>query len=462
MYLDVFCELQCLTEHSSVLQGMSLMKKWFRASDKRYLPQALQKFISYNFDSLSFLGIEASLVGNDQQCGLSFRTSSYVGSIPLRAPDTGLQIGDFVVSPRYQGKDRFEAYIEILDLLENDISPEFRDSLPLISGRNFRPPLYLEALKFLSSLELLTQHSWRKFDRQEHIQHELQGQINWRKYISREYKVENRLRFPIGKSLLSEYHLEYGQLRYVFDICSSELLSHRTPSKVKSSSLQRITRLEDKMYFHKPQRVSQISVHYYDNFYVRKCKEQANRILKREIVEGTAWRVDFSDAFEKFVQHIFREVAREKGGRLFPNHRFVASNSRLYAWQLHHIEPDAILALNDIQFFIDAKYKSNLFNKFDRGETLKEDHRHDLHQILGYSAFSLTKMKYAFLCYPSSTGEMSLTKYRDPYSDVSVNLYILGIPFLKDCIQAVKQLITNEIDKITRENIVIDFVPQKN
>src|SRR5690606_7901170 len=111
---------------------------------------------------------------------------------PLRASDTGKQIGDFVVMPRFTGRDRFEDYIEILNLLGTEISPEVIDSLPLVSGKNFRPPLYLEAVKFIKSLEMLTLRPWRKFDNVEKVSHQPAGQVNWKKYINNEFKVENR------------------------------------------------------------------------------------------------------------------------------------------------------------------------------------------------------------------------------------------------------------------------------
>ena len=93
------------------------------------------------------------------------------------------------------GRDRFEDYIEILNLLGTDISPEVIDSLPLASGKNFRPPLYLEAVKFIAALEKLTMRPWRKFDNIEKISSQPAGQINWTKYINSEYKVENMIKF---------------------------------------------------------------------------------------------------------------------------------------------------------------------------------------------------------------------------------------------------------------------------
>lgn len=176
--LDVFCEIPCLTEQSKQLSGIVLQKKWFKSADKRIIGQYLQKFIDYNSDQFKFLGVNPYIIGTDQNTSIAFRSSSFIGSIPLRASDTGKQIGDFVVMPRFIGRDRFEDYIEILNLLGTEISPEAIDSLPLASGKNFRPPLYLEAVKFIASLEKLAMRSWRKFDNVEKVLNQPTGQIN--------------------------------------------------------------------------------------------------------------------------------------------------------------------------------------------------------------------------------------------------------------------------------------------
>jgi hypothetical protein len=147
--LDVFCEIPCLTERSKSLKGIALQKKWFKAADKRIMGQYLQKFIVYNKRYLDFLGVSPFITGSDQDISICFRSSNFIGAIPLRSPDTGKQIGDFVVTPKFSGKDRYSDYIKIVNLLKREINPETIDSKPLASGRIFQPPLYLEAFKFI-------------------------------------------------------------------------------------------------------------------------------------------------------------------------------------------------------------------------------------------------------------------------------------------------------------------------
>lgn len=449
--LDVFCEIPCLTEQSRQLGGVALQKKWFKLADKRIIGQYLQKFIDYNSEHFKFLGVQPYIIGTDQNTALIFRSSCFIGSIPLRASDTGKQIGDFVVMPRFTGRDRFEDYIEILNLLGTEISPEVIDSLPLASGRNFRPPLYLEAVKFIASLEKLTIRPWRKFDNIEKVSIQPTGQINWTKYINNEYKVENKLKFPARTNVLSEFHSEYSKIRYVFDICKGELLSANTPQRIKNNLRNKLSFLEERLYHHKPKVTNKITIRFSDGPNVKACKEQANRILNFKLVDSTAWRVDFSDVFEKFIQHIFKEATKETGGRLYSNFKFHSRTSKHYSWELKHIEPDAIFQKNNVLVFIDAKYKSNLYNKYDQSEVLKEDHRHDLHQIMAYSSFSKTNNKYGFLCYPSEQVEIKSIRYKNGINDADNTILVLGIPLRKSSISQAKQLLANELYQIEKK-----------
>jgi len=449
--LDVFCEIPCLTEQSKQLSGIVLQKKWFKSADKRIIGQYLQKFIDYNSAQFKFLGVNPFIIGTDQNTSIAFRSSSFIGSIPLRASDTGKQIGDFVVMPRFIGYDRFEDYIEILNLLGTEISPDAIESLPLASGKNFRPPLYLEAVKFIASLEKLAMRSWRKFDNIEKVSNQPTGQINWANYFNQEYKVEKRLKFPARSNVLNEFHSEYAEIRYIFDICKSELLSANTPQKIKKTLRNRLSFLEERFYHHKPKKTNNILIRFSDSPYVKACKVQANKILNYKLVDSTAWRVDFSDVFEKFIQHIFKEVAKETGGRLYSNFKFHSKTSKHFSWELKHVEPDAIYQKENYLVFIDAKYKSNLYNKFDQSETLKENHRHDLHQIMAYFSFSKTDFKFGFLCYPSDQIEVKSIQFKNGINEATNTILILGVPLKKASIRETKRLLTNELDEIERK-----------
>ena len=457
--LEIFCEIPCLLEKSKLLNGITLQKKWFRSADKRTIGQSLQKFIDYNNSLFNFIGVLPYIIGSDANTSIAFRSSQYVGAIPLRAPDTGKQIGDFVVLPRFTGKDKFEDYIEIINLLGDEINPQVIDSLPLASGRNFRPPMYLEAFKFIDSLEKLIKTSWRKFDRVEKFILEPVGQVNWKKYLQKEYKAENKIIFPTGKNTLSSFHKEYSQIRFVFDLCKSELLSSNTPLRIKLGIKTKIFFIEDKLYNHLPLQTNLIPIRSADNPIIKNCKIQANKILNYNFIDSTAWRVDFSNVFEKFVQYIFNKVAKEFGGKLLPNYKFKGHSINRSYWELSHVEPDAIFQKDELLVFIDAKYKSHLYNKYDTSAILKEEHRQDMHQIMAYTSFSKTQSKYGILCYPSDKVEIKSIKYVNAINQTINNIKLIGLPLKKEIIKEAIPILIREFT--TMEKFISTF-PQFN
>ena len=80
----VFCEVECLTEQSKIFSGLELHRLWFKTGDKREISKNLQTFISFNKDSFKLLEVEPQIIGSDLNVSLVFKTSKYVGAIPLR------------------------------------------------------------------------------------------------------------------------------------------------------------------------------------------------------------------------------------------------------------------------------------------------------------------------------------------------------------------------------------------
>jgi hypothetical protein len=74
--LDIFSEIPCLTEKSTLLNGLALQKKWFKSADKRIIGQYLQKFIEYNSTLFGFLGVQPIIVGTDQNTSFAARQES--------------------------------------------------------------------------------------------------------------------------------------------------------------------------------------------------------------------------------------------------------------------------------------------------------------------------------------------------------------------------------------------------
>jgi McrBC 5-methylcytosine restriction system component len=247
---------------------------------------------------------------------------------------------------------------------------------------------------------------------------------------------------------LSELHKEYSQLRYVFDICRRELQSSNTPLNTKIRIKPKIEYLEDKLYLHFPIQTNSIPVRYADSPTVMHAKIIANKVLNFNFTVSVAWRVNYAEVFEKFVQYVFKSVAREQGGKLLTNYKLKGRTFKLSPWQLSHLEPDAIFQKDNILVFIDAKYKSHLYNKYDVSEILKNEHRLDLHQILAYTSFSRADTKVGILCYPSVNLEIKEIEYCNPINLVVNQIKILGLPLKIEILNDAKKLLIDEMTNL--------------
>jgi hypothetical protein len=444
----VFFEIPCLCEESSKIDGLSLAKIWFPHIDKRRISEALLRFKSYNQTNFDYLGVTPIISGFDKKVQLSFRSTKYVGVIPLRSPDTGKQIGDFIVAPKYVGSNRFIDLAKIFNLIDKQLTIEQKTSLPLLSGNIFHPPFYLEAMKFVNLLQEFTKSHWNKFVNDETNQRQPIGQVNWNKYTSYEFMVEKRQTFPVRKNQLKENHLEYCSIKYVFNLCKDELSSSDTPFDIKWSFKDKLNQIENQLSDIQPFAAKYIPIHNSDSNKVQTLKAQANKILKHNSSQGIAWRVDFANVFEKYVQYIFSKVAIENGGRLLSNFKIISHQQSHFAWSLKYLEPDAIFQKNELEIMIDAKYKSHFYNKWNQSDILKQDFRNDLHQILSYSSFTSSKQKFSFLCYPSQSTEISFVDYINCLNETNNKVALLGIPLNTDELQNTQVLISKVLSLI--------------
>lgn len=449
---NIFFEISCLTEKSQPISGLFLAKKWFKNADRRYLAENLQKFIDYNRNNFDFLEVTPIIEGSGKSVSLSFRSDCFIGAIPLRSPDTGKQIGDFVVKPRYtSATDQFSEYVELVNLLNSEMLPEFKHSIPLLSQNNMRPPLYLEAIKFVNLFEKAIKTKWNKFQKIKRIYKYPKSQVDWKKYVEKEFDPEKRLLFPCNDNILSKFHSEFFELKYVYSIVRGEITSFKTPLNIKYQYREVLTYLDNSLYYFPEKQTNDLKIHLSDPILIKRLKEQGNKILKKNFEETTSWRIDFSLLFEKYVQFIFNQISLEIGATQLNNYKIRRSSHFSPFWSLNYLEPDIMLMKNNLDIVIDAKYKSHLFNLKSATEELKEEHRKDIHQLLAYTAFTKNKNKVGILCYPYSEQYISELNYIFPFSNTKSKIVLLGIPLNKSKLSDLKKLILISLSEIERE-----------
>jgi len=427
---NIFFETQSLTEWSKQLDFKYLKRTAFFNADQRYFGDVLQKFILYNSEFFRYINVKPYINGNGKHATIGFSSGKYIGAIPLRSPVNGLQIGDFIVKPRFTTKreDLF-SYGELISLLGSDISPDFKYSLPLKSKNSVRPPLYIQASKFIQLLHrTLFSTEWVRFQNRLNLIKEPKGEIYWNRYLEKEYDPRQKIIFPCRENYLSQQHKEFFEIVYVYSLARNTILSADTPIQIRILLDQNIGTIDSKLADYKSVETRKLPIHQFDFPIIKDLKEQANNLLSSNLQDVTAWKIDLALLYEKYIQYIFSKVCRELNLHQINNHHIYRSGINLPDWSLKYLEPDIIIKNDRFTMVIDAKYKSHYYNLNQNTEELHEEHRKDLHQILAYSSFIPNINKYLMICYPFSKISIKRLDYGSDMLGTRAKLILLGIP----------------------------------
>lgn len=419
-----------------------LNKEW--KCQKRDAMDTLQRFLYINRKALKYLDIQAEieLVGNDPY--LKLTTSNFAGCVPVMSPKDGKPCGDLCVAGRF-GED----ISELLSIVGDTLCVEYNNTLPPISTSAIEPPIYFDCCNFIDTFFEVERAHWHKFDVVERIEDTPSNATQWRKYAVRSYDPTSTLSFPNRSNRLKPYHTEFCQLLSVLSICINEIKRPQTPIRSRIAYAAKIDRLQSKYNesLTKPLPV-EFTPHASDPIAVKKAKELANIIIRNRRTCLLSWRVDYSVFFERFIQYIFKEAAKSSAAKTICNPHYSISGKRP-VWALSYLEPDLIIQKENCQIVLDAKYKSHIFNWNNISDNLKETFRHDLHQILAYCSLNSMTRKRAFLVYPYNDFTYHVLHVHSPLTTSSADVYMVGIPLIKNKIEEIKVELTKIISADT-------------
>lgn len=411
---------KCL--QSSFISFTKLNADW--KGDKRYPDQAIQKFITFNRDVFSFLGISASLNEVNYEKGLQLKASSYLGASPLRMPSSGKYYTDIQITSRFG-----ENISELAYLLQDSLEPEYLDK-----GLNFpdslRAPFYFDCINYFNSFFKAISEQWNKFESVTKIESHPCSSTNWLNYAQNSINPANALKYENKKNILSKNHMEWKELTYILYVALSEFESFKTPSLIKQRYISTVSIL--KRYLYENPRVKPTGIFQIRSFEPTKIKElknNANKVLEHCTSNNKAWRIDSAELFERFVQYVLGQVGQINGANVISNNKFPIWGEHRPSWILRYLEPDVILHKGDTLYFADAKYKAHMLNTQSSTDAFKEAFRADLHQVLAYSSFDASKNKTALLVYPCDKLKNISLEAVNNISNVHNRIILIGLPF---------------------------------
>lgn len=404
----------------------------------RSMESVMQRFIELNRKNLEYLGISGSIVSEEGKPCLRLTTSKYIGAIPIKSPVNGKEVGDLVVAGRFG-----ENASELITLLDNTIKPDYSDEFHLVQDSQMTPPIFIECCKYIDTYIEVERINWRKFDNVVKVQRQASSSTLWGEYAIR--TAQNPLEFSTFHNkcnVLTTDHEEMAQLNYILTLAIAELESVRVPIRTRTAYSSKVSLLKSRLYDKSIKATEKIRIRMSDPFLVKQLKKIGLLILNNKTNEKLAWRMDYAEFFERYVQYLLRDVSVKKGARTIDNPHYVAKTQRKPTWSLGYLEPDLIIQKNELQIVVDAKYKSHIFNWNDRSDDLKETFRHDLHQILAYCSFNNMPTKQAMLVYPFTDFTYHKMKLTSPLSRTDADVYLVGIPLEKSKLEEVKEKIS--------------------
>lgn len=444
----LFFQMPCLSE-SHEIRTKELERLFKKVADRRNLEGTIQKFLLLNKKMLSFAGIAVDMNGTGSNLSIRFKTSGYIGAIPIKMPYDGIAHKDFQITPRFDNSSHvFSDLTQLLSKLEYSISPEYADGEELSLPLQLRPPMYYEAAKFIELFEKAQKQNWVKFEVVKGNHTIPKSNTDWSKYAKTVSDPIKALTYPSSDSILSVNHREWQELIYVFEIATSIILQQNVPESIRYKYRDRIVTLQKKNSSIKALMTNNIPIHASDPYAIKTAKQQANTILQKGTTSCVAWRIDMAKLFECYVQHVVSKSLYGIGGTVMPNSK-IQGRGQISQWGLKYLEPDMIVKCNSKIFMADAKYKAHYYAYGQNSETLKETHRHDLHQLLAYCSFSPEKNKTGILFYPSSTPSCRKINYIEQLGGINNTVYLYGIPFgvneIDTSIKAIRRLFVNAV-----------------
>ncbi len=421
--------MPCLSE-SREIKSQELFEELFdKKGDKRHLESLVQKFILLNRKMFSFAGVSLEMNGTDNDLSIRFKTSGFIGAIPIRMPYDGIAHKDFQIIPRFDNSnDGFSDLTQLLSKLDYSISPEYSDGEELVNPLQLRTPLFYEAAKYIDLFEKAQKQKWVRFEVVNKKHYFPKSNTNWTKYAEHSYDPVKSLTYESSDSLLSKNHREWQELIYVFEIAKKNILQQVVPESIRYKYRDKIVTLQNNNVSIKASATSEIPVRSSDPRIIKEVKEQANVLLQNRSTSCVAWRIDMAMLFERYVQHIVSKSLNNLNGTVISNGK-ISGRGKIPQWGIKYLEPDMIIKCDSRIIMADVKYKSHYYARAHSSEVLKETHRSDLHQLLAYCSFLPDKNKIGILFYPSSDIGYRKIVYEEPIAGISNTVYLYGVPF---------------------------------
>ena len=372
--------------------------------------------ISANSPQLEALAVAPILEPVPDQICVFLRPGGIIGSVPLRSPTTRKIVGGLVVRPRFGWNDIGPLLQEIGWTASPHLLP-----FPLVPGAAKEVPPWVLAGPILERFRALLAEITPGFQWREEIRQSPRGQVLWDRYRNEQLASGKFHELPCRFPELGPDQLLRGMIRWGIEVVRRSLAGWVAIDPIARRLTESAVELSSKLANAKmvvPSKTQMSTILLTSGLpsfaFQRGMQALGWLVDERGLAglaqsDGLAWSLPMHELFERWVEHLVRSWARGIGAEVRSGRtcetlvpiRWTRAGAR----SLNSLVPDLIVQRGPRTWIIDAKYKSHLEELDEQrwaelGEELRQEHRHDFHQVLAYASVVGGEEVTTVLAYP--------------------------------------------------------------
>jgi hypothetical protein len=387
------------------------------------------QFVKQNRLPLSLLDVSIERDYDGSGVFLSITTGSSVGAVPLLSPTTARPDYGLVVQPRFP----WAGIGPMLAEMGWRIVPSPL-RLPLLKRSERRVPAWVISCMVLARLQALLARLDRRFELVEETCGAPRGSVRWEVYATREVPRARLLDVPCRYPELRDDRRLKGAIRFALERQLRSLETQREQGafvhRLILTGEQLLSKVRAVPPYAPPASVMQNWLHrplhgdaWLDGLNAIEWTLEERGLAGVSDLEGIPWTMSMDAFFEAWLETLLRSVSTRIGGFLKVGRNRETTVPMTweppYLGSQKSLAPDLWLEWEACTLIVDAKYKRH-WEELQKGawsaaaETLREQHRHDILQVLAYANLAKTRHVVACLTYPCThaTWESLLSRGR--------------------------------------------------
>ncbi len=414
-----------------------------------------EQFIRQNQQLLNRLDTRIERDYDGKELFLVLHSGSLVGAIPLYSPLTARADYGLLIQPRFP----WPGIGPMMSEMGWRVAPTPL-RLPLLRRSERRVPNWVTSVMILPRLKALLDRLDRRFEIVSESRSAPRGSVRWAQYATRSLPNAHYLDVPCTFPDLREDRELKGAILYAVEKQIQSLNSQRSQGCFVMQLIEEAEHIlhrvqgvppcvPSSMDFSRWQRRPMRTEYFTDGIQSIEWTKDDRALAGLSDLQGIPWSMPMDAFFEAWMETICSTIARCTGARLRVGRKHETTCGIRweppYQGSQKSLQPDIWLEWESTTLIVDAKYKRHWEEMQEHSwasveHDLREQHRHDLLQVLAYANLARTPNVVACLAYPCSQNSWISLKERGrlihratlPVGTRSLELWLTAVPIAAD------------------------------